>query len=335
MTTIHKATLAALCIMLTARAQAALLGQSTTPTGAAFASACAGDQYFSGLGDPGAVAHGGMNDQYITCNASASAVGGSASVSASNSGVTFGNTYSNSASSSAAPGAIHIFATNTGSPGTPFPGGAGNAGWNDQLTWLGGTGTWMAPLLVDGTLGVSALGGSGRVQVAVYKNHSILQPYGSSANSDAYNLFLANNTTHNGSILYGWDYQMVAFGVVGDGTPADASLSVNRTLWFAIPVTTGETFEFGFYVNVEAGESGSGGSAIQSTTTVDFSNTLLWGGPGYLVLPDNSTNSVTLGSSASGFNYSLAAVPEPSSLGMFVLGIGGLGLLMRRARRSA
>jgi hypothetical protein len=326
-------------------AQAAGLGQGTTPAGAAFASAAAGDQSFSGLGPPGDAVMGGISSQYINVQANTSSVGGTASASASNAGSSNGHTFTNSASATASIGTIRLSANNDGLAAVPFPGGAANAGWNDSFSLSGGgtngtTGIWVVPIVVNGSMSATGNGASGLFQVAAYSNYNWLQPYGSAINAQAYNTFTALNTTHNGSdISTSWDYQMVGFGVVNYG-PSDpstvATLTVtNRVLNFAIPFTWGSSFEAGFYANLLAGERASGASTVQNQAGLDFSHTLTWGGPGYVIGAGGNITSFNI-ASISGFNYNIpSAVPEPETYVMMLAGLGLLGFVARLRRQKS
>ncbi len=83
-------------------------------------------------------------------------------------------------------------------------GGVANAGWNDQFTLTGGSGTgiWVVPILVDGRMDAAGSGARGIFEVGVYRNFNRIDAYG--GNTPAYNTFLSLNTTHNGAIYYGW-----------------------------------------------------------------------------------------------------------------------------------
>lgn len=323
-------------------AHSAILGQGTTAAGAAFASAASGNQAFSSLGQPGDAIMGGVSTQYVNAQTSTSAVGGTASASASNSGSANGYPFSNHASGSATLGTIKLSASNNGSTATAFPGGSANAGWNDMFTLTGGgangtTGIWITPIVLNGSMSAIGNGASGTFQVAAYKNYNVLQPYGNALNSQAYNAFTSLNTTHNGSDKYSsWDYQMAGFGVVDYG-PSDTdtlqTLTVtNRVINFAIPFTWGTAFEAGFYANLMAGERASGGFAGQNTTNLDFSHTLTWGGPGYVIGNGGNITNFNI-ASTSGFDYSSAAVPLPATLWLF--GSGLIGLLGMAQRKTA
>src|SRR2546425_12914088 len=88
-----------------------LANQAINPLASGFANACAGDQYFGSLANPGD-GFSTTNDAYLSCQTT---YGGNTFASASNSGVSFGHPYSNSATANAGVGFIKVGATNTGS----------------------------------------------------------------------------------------------------------------------------------------------------------------------------------------------------------------------------
>lgn len=294
------------------------------------------------MGQVGDAFHGGTSDAYVNCQAASSLPGSMALASASNSGSQNGHPFSNSASASGSTGTIKISASNSGSAAVTFPGAVANAGWNDQITITGGTGTgiWIVPIQVNGQMDAVGSGASGAFEVAAYQNYNVLQPYGNSLNSTAFSQFNALNVTHNGTIYSSWDFQMVAFGVTDYGPSDPASLqhlTVDRVIYFAVPFTFGTPFELGIYAEVGAGERAAGGSTIQNSTQLDFSHTITWDGKG-VVIPTGGTSTTDFNiASASGFDYSRGVnspVPEPSAGVALALGLGTLGLLKRRARRA-
>src|SRR5829696_7921410 len=142
-------------------------GVTITPPGSAFANACAGKSYFSGLPNPGD-GFSTTTDASMQCQVN---IGALALASASNSGVQT-VAWSNSATAEATPGSIKIGASNSGAGAAGFPGGAAYGGWNDTITLLGGTGAgvWIAPLFVEGTLTATGNGALTRMGVTAYKN---------------------------------------------------------------------------------------------------------------------------------------------------------------------
>lgn len=315
----------------TAVLHAAMFGQSDTPAGSAFASACAGT-HISGAGNPGnsvARTYSGTG----TCFEAVSA-GGTASV---NTGLVSGvspsgQAYTGSAEGSASLGSLKMTGTNSGSAQTSFSGGQATVGWNDQITLGGGTGNslWVLPILVHGELHAHGLGALSRMQVGVYKNSAALTQ---GFNSTAFGLFQTLTTERNGTIQYSWDYQMAAFGVsdydIVHPTSAEF-LAIDQTVYFVVPFTYGVSFKLGIWADAHASEIASGGAHVPNVSSFDLGNTITWGGKGYVVdaTGNNPTTSFTI-NSESGFDYNTAVVPEPSTMLMLLAGTGLL-LLKRR-----
>ncbi len=305
-----------------AQANQALAG----PVGT-FTSACAGYTDFSTLPDAG-YPIATASDQYITCSTTNGAT-------VSNSGVYNGIDWSNVAYAYASPGHIAISGANQGANAVPFPGSASTAGWNDTYTIGsgGGSAIWVYPVWLSGAMSASGARSAARMQLGVYRNYQRLQASGNSANQTAYNIFLANNVIRNGDILFSWDSQKVAFGVADDG-PGDplTSLNVARFVTFAIPITLGTSFEMGVYMNQVVGESSAGSEGGPNSAESDFSHTAVWGGPGYLLMPDDSINRDFTITAQSGFDYNQSFVPEPSAAVLLPPVLAGIALLLYRRR---
>jgi hypothetical protein len=328
--------------LLLLRAGAALAGQASVPIGFGFANACAGNQYFGSLPNPGD-GFSTTTDAYMTCNTSMLAT---AAANAANSGVTNSVAWNNTASAFAEPGVIKVGATNTGAAITAFSGGAAYGGWNDTLVNNNGTGDaiWLIPIHVEGTLTATGTGALTRMGIAVYKNNNFLQPYGSTINSNAYAQFLSQNGgpsgVRNSVIAFSWDYQGAWFGAddyVGGG--ALPSYSLDRDIYFAIPITYGVPFTFGLYMGGLAGENASGGDPTVNSTVFDFTHTVTWGGPGFLLDADGNNPTAASGfQSASTFNYNApysdpSGVPEPGTAALVVL--GSVAAFVYRRQRPA
>ncbi|MDE3167282.1 MAG: PEP-CTERM sorting domain-containing protein [Acidobacteriota bacterium] len=284
---------------------------------------------------------GTTTDAYMKCSVNN---GNPALASASDSGTVSGYAFSNNASASAGPGFAKVDATNNGYQIVTFPGGASDAGWNDQMTIGNGTGqaVWIAPLVVDGNLTATGAGALARLGINAYQNYNTLQPYGSAINSFAYNEFLNLNGGNvdggirNSAIGFSWDSQAAFYGAVNYGStdPSTvASYTVNRTLYFALPFTYGTLFEFGFYIGGVAGEGSAGAGYTANTASYDFAHTLTWGGPGYVIDQNGQINSDFTLTSSSGFNYGQAygVTPEPATAPLIGLGLCAVAWCKRRA----
>jgi hypothetical protein len=331
-------------LLLAGSARATSLGQASTPAGASYASACAGLGFAGGgnAGDNVARIVEGSNN---VCTDQTSAVGGSVSTSVSDSGVSGGVSFSNDAHGSAVPLSIHHDSSNTGAFQAAFPGGEANAGWSDQITLtapgMSGTGVWVVSLNVDGSMSAVGLGADGILSVAAFENKAFIQQYGGATNLNAYNTFLALDTpVYRGSPSgSSWDFENVQWRVddYGLGDPETLqTLNVNDTISFAIPFTWGTPFDIGFFANVAAGELASGAGTTPNAASLDFHNTVSWGGPGYVVTDSGAgpkTTTFTI-SSLTGADYGAAfgAAPEPATWTTMLVGLGLAGAVMRRRR---
>jgi hypothetical protein len=103
-----------------------------------------------------------------------------------------------------------------------------------------------------------------------------------------------------------------------------SSLAISNTSYFAIPVTFGVSFEFALYANAASRQGTNAGFFLgQNQTSVDFGHTISYAGGAYFLGTDNSTITNLTYTSASGFDYQNAAIPEPAT---WLL--GGLSLLV-------
>ncbi len=321
-----------LLTLATGAAFAGTVGQSSVPIGSGFASVCAGSQFFGSLPNPGDPLP--VSDQYLNC-----AVSYGPLVSVTNTTPYNGNAMNNTASAAGGPGVLSIDASSVDAAGIPFGGVAAYAGWNDQMTITGGSGggLWVVPVDIDATLTASQPGSLSRLGITAYENYSVLQPYGGGAAS--YNLFVSKNggsgNLRNSAIAFGWDDQALWFGAVNYGADPSTlpSYTVNRTVYFVFPFTYGVPFEFGIYMGGVAGQIGSGSANNSAFDPPSLS----WGGAGVVADPNNpasTTTNFTL-TSQSGYNYTVAATPEPASAGMMLLaGICAAAAGLRRRARS-
>ncbi|HEY1930647.1 MAG TPA: PEP-CTERM sorting domain-containing protein [Acetobacteraceae bacterium] len=339
----------------------AQLGQATTPAGSASVSTCAGNG-FGGLGEVGNAISGGTSFSIgsgpaITAQTCAAAVSPTQSATvqttSSGSGVWYTTPYINTATATAGPGLIHLTASNIADTSTDFAGAAAQGGFNEMFTVNGGTpgtqGILIQPIHVDGTLIDNNNGAAASIDVQVFLNHTELGSH-TLADDPAYSKFVALNTSFNstigineigvGDVDFSWDYQMKPYDASNYG-PSDpdsiSSLVVNEDVLFAIPFTFGTPFDMGVYALAEAGERAFGGNLGGNTSSVDFGNTIAWGGPGYVLNADGSGAPFTgyTITAASGIDYSHAFdAPEPATWLVFGVGIAALGAA-RRSRRAA
>ena len=326
------------------QAGAVSLGQASTPAGSTFASACAG-LGFSGGGTAGDNAARLTNSSSANCGEQTSAFGGSASATASNSGTSDLAPFTNSATSAAGPKSIHLQAANSGTQQSAFPAGVANGGFSDELTvnstTLTGNAILIVPINVLGTITATGVGADGILSVAAFENQQMITE-SSVAAWDKFNLL--NDPLYKGSPSgESWDFENVQWRAVDFG-PTDSqtltTVTVNSTVFFAVPVVIGTAFDLGIYASVAAGEASAGGTDTPpNDTTLAFQNTIAWGGQGYLLAADGSGPEITnfTISSATGTDYSTAfseGVPEPGAWALMLTGFAGLGAALRR-RRSA
>jgi hypothetical protein len=336
--------LAVAAALLAGQAQAE--GAFSTPAGASFASACGG-LGFSGGGNAGDDAAFVTNGP-ASCTHQTSVVGGTAAAAASASGVSGGVTYANSASSSAGPLAIHLQADNASAVQAAFPAGMANGGFSDEFQ-LGaanqtGTGVWVIPINVLGALDASGFGADALLSVAAFQDHQMIIP-GDALHVSAWNTFNAlNDPLFRGSPSgSSWDFENVEWRAVDYG-PSDnqtlTHLAVNDTIFFAVPFTFGQAFDLGVFANVWAGEAASGAGTDPNVTSLNFHNTISWGGPGFVLTNGGDGPAITdfTISSLTGTNYSrpfTEGVPEPGAWALLLAGFGLTGAVARRRRARA
>ena len=329
--------------LVAAPATAASFDQSNTAIGSASATSCSGIGYSPGA-TPGVAWVPGINgaNGATVCN---NATGANPGVSSSATGSTAPNPfpYVDSSTASAAVQQIHLLATHSGDSGYFFPEAYAQGGWNESLT-LGISGTWVFPIAVTGTFTSTGPNGSADGYVEVFKNGQDYQNYGPTFTA-AYNTFAGLNATHNGCVgPSGWSPEMVGWGVTGDRYPGTCPATLSpSTVWFALDVTAGQSFQLGIWASIRAGQYSAGNASpdlLQDTATADLGHTFLWGGPGYVIDGNGQTVRDFNISSASGANYNVAAVdtaatPEPSTEAMLAGGLAALLLVAHYRARPA
>jgi hypothetical protein len=310
------------------------------PAGAAFTSACAGLGFGGGgvaIDDVALLTTGSAH-----CANQTSVVGGSASSSAANSGTSGGVAFTNAASSSAGPKAIHLNATNSSAVQSAFAAGMANGGFTEQIGITGGTGTgvWVFPIAVKGTLDATGFGADATLNVAAYQNGLGVGASAPTPGSDVADaIFLALNSPIDRGAITGssTDLENVAWNAEDRGPTSSLTLqhlAVDDTIWFAVPITFGTSFDLGIFANVRAGEISSGAGTDPESTDLDFHSTIFWGGPGY-VITDGGTGPITPDfkiTTGTGTDLSTPfseGVPEPAEWTLLLLGFFGLGGVAR------
>jgi hypothetical protein len=175
--------------------------------------------------------------------------------------------------------------------------------------------------------------------VEAFKDGFDYQDYGPAFDL-AYTTFAGLNTTHNGCVgPSSWAPEIVGWGVTGDRYPGTCPATISgSTVYFALSVTAGASFQLGIWASIRAGQYSAGSASPdlpQDTASANLANTILWGGPGYVIDSNGQVVTDFSISSASGSNYNVAAadsaaVPEPSTVMLFALGLGGLTIAARR-----
>lgn len=299
----------ALCGLLSAGAQAAPRQWDVVPPGG-FLNACAapsggGGGFWAGDDITGQFASGMCNPHYF-------APGGQVSGSASSSAPSIAN---NSAGA-ARMGWVQMSAENHSPAATFFAHGGVNGGFTDTLAvnaagHAGESGYLLVHVAVVGTMWATAATGAAGFEVVPYVNNQLV------------------NAVHpgydDGSSNHAWgtDRQVGAWGV---SSAPDASLAINEVVTFSLPVVIGQNMKVGLYANAEAGQRSSGGypgwlanSGVEFTSYLSGASLMLGGQPvqGFSI------------ASASGLDWTAAAVPEP---GTWALMLAGLGLVALRRR---
>jgi hypothetical protein len=190
---------------------------------------------------------------------------------------------------------------------------------------------------VKGTVNAQDIGTSAIFQIMPYQNGgSISSSSSPPVEVAAVALFNALNTKANGDVIFSWDYQMSAYGML-NGTSTNL-LSVDDVITLVLPFTYDVAFDFGVYASVLTGERAQGAS--RGTGEVLFDSTVTWLGNLTVfdwnsvdgIIGENSGYSL---STVSGLDYTQsfdASAAEPGTLA--AMGVGLLGISWIRRRRT-
>jgi hypothetical protein len=231
-------------------------------------------------------------------------------------------------------GAIHMKASNN-SVNYGFNAGGVNGGWTQRMHATGGTagtaGYFQYDVQVDGALFAQGFAGAASVGVAAYKNGALVTQY-LPANAPKI-IHGANEHPVSTSMQYS-EWAVSSSGYFGPSDPYwSASQSFADTVTFVLPVIYGQDFDLGIYAYALAGMRSASGVAGMSTSTVDFWNTIRWGGlhAAYDAQGNLLQGVRLIASDGTDWTGPYAApVPEPETYAMMMAGIGLLGWARRR-----
>ncbi|KQW42426.1 MULTISPECIES: PEPxxWA-CTERM sorting domain-containing protein [unclassified Roseateles] len=221
----------------------------------------------------------------------------------------------NQASIQARMGQIHLASSNTARINVQFPVAAAGGGWSETMTvnvpgHEGEAATWL--FTVDATGLLSAGGGSAQVMANVYKGNDEVSLYTPGFNP-------------GGSDPLGTDRQRVVWGVSRSG-----NRSIDDTVTFAVPVTLGQSFVWGVYATTQAGIAAWTPSLdTMVSSNADFLHTLSYGGSAGVLIGGVAYHNEQI-VAASGIDWTVAAVPEPGTWALLLLGLALVGRLARR-----
>jgi hypothetical protein len=292
------------------------LSQFSTPTPGVMAQAVAGPSTTGGSSGPGADLSIGYHPGADIQEAAVSGPGAFASRSASHASAIPSGSISNAAAAQVGMGWGKFQATNNAPNSSFFAEANAGGGWKDRFlisdaSKTGQSGLMVFTVNVSGALAASGFAGRALFAVAAFKDNDqlMINALWSPGNSD----------------LLSTDRQ---YGHWTVASAPDAQKNVLDVVTFAVPFTYGTSFTLGVFGRAAAGMRSSSGVEGSSQASVQFQNTLTWGGVSRVVVGGNDVTGYTL-SAESGTDWSGAIVPAP---GAGVLALGGLVAGLRRRR---
>jgi len=217
-------------------------------------------------------------------------------------------------------GQIKLKASST-SPNLGFANGGAHGGFKENFTVSGGVpgaaGWMLVDILVSGSASASGAAGSAGFSIGGFKDGIELRnnnPFWDNGNSDPAST----------------DRQRAKWRVSSFASGTTDSRVVNDMITFAVPITFGVQFSFDIYGFAEAGKRSSGSAPGLSSASVDFFNTITWGGINAILASNGSTISSSSVVGSTGLDWT-GVVPAPGAL--LVFGLGSL-VSIRRNRRN-
>ncbi|MCE7973554.1 MAG: hypothetical protein DYG92_04400 [Leptolyngbya sp. PLA1] len=212
-----------------------------------------------------------------------------------------GGSTSNSASGTVGMGFMHLLADNDAPNSSFFAEANANGGWKDSFLITapgqnGQTGYMQFTLNVTGFLSAAGFAGAASFTTTAYKDTTQLL-----ANA----LFSPGNSDPLSS-----DRQ---YGHWSVSSAPNNSKNVSGVITMAVPFTYGTPFNLGIYANAEAGMRSSSGVSGNSQASVQFQNSLYWGGISGMYL-GGTTNTISDYQivSGSGIDWR-GAIPSPAT----------------------
>jgi hypothetical protein len=220
-------------------------------------------------------------------------------------------------------------ASNSAPNSSDFAAAGANGGWKETFVAnasgkMGQAGVVVVQQHVTGSLAAHGFAGSADFELTAYKNNSQLTIYGLQG---LYNYGTQSNPISTDRQLANWS--VATYGA----NENDASVIINDTVKFAIPVVFGQSFSLGVYGYAGAGMRSKSGVQGISTAGVDFSNTVTWSGVAGVYDSNGSLVSNYSLTSDSGVDWTkplTAPIPEPETYAMMLAGLGLLGFIARR-----